>query len=101
MPPGGCAPRPRPPLASASRHTSGLRPRGPRARTTPLSSRTPLQRAREGAAVEQDVLAGDEAGLGAAEERAGQTEFLRVAEAAGRILLGALGDHLVLGDAAL
>src|SRR5580693_838743 len=57
--------------------------------------RSPLQRAREGAAVEQDVLPGDEAGLGAAQEGAGQPKLFRIAETAGGILLGALGQKLV------
>ena len=55
-----------------------------------VPDRLHLQRAREGAAVEQDVLSGDEAGLGAAQERAGLAEFLGVAEAPGRIELGPL-----------
>jgi hypothetical protein len=38
------------------------------------------RRAREGAAVEQDVLPGNEAGLDAAQEGAGVTELVGVAE---------------------
>src|SRR6202163_518097 len=59
------------------------------------------QRARECAAIKQDVLARDKARLGAAEKRASLAEFLGVAEAAGRIEFGALGQQLVHGDAAL
>ena len=58
-----------------------------------VPDRLHLQRAREGAAIEQDVLAGDEAGLGAAQERAGLAEFLGVAETPGRIELCALGQQ--------
>jgi len=52
-------------------------------------------------AVEQDVLPGDEAGLGAAQERAGLAEFFRGAEAPGGIELGALGHHRLHGKTAL
>src|SRR6266702_3097521 len=60
-----------------------------------------LERAREGAAIQQDVLSGDEAGLGAAEEGAGIAELIGLAEAAGGVELGALGQDLVRRDAAL
>src|ERR1700739_1281802 len=60
-----------------------------------------LQRAWECAAVEQDVLAGDEAGLGAAQESAGQAAFLRLAEAAGGIEFGPFREHRFHGGAAL
>src|SRR6202166_4321462 len=58
-----------------------------------------LQRAGECAAVEQDVLSGDEAGLGAAQKRASLTELLGVAETAGRIEFGPFRQHRVHGDA--
>ena len=86
---------------------SGLRRRhlaeasGHRRRARCARTRPPSQRAREGAAVEQDVLAGDEARLGAAEERAGRAEFLGIAEASGGIELGAFRQQLFDGDAAL
>src|SRR5579872_1793130 len=57
-----------------------------------------LQRARKGAAVEQDVLSGDEARLGAAQEGAGEPELLGLAEAPRRIELGPFGQHLIHGD---
>src|SRR5437764_214169 len=58
------------------------------------------QQAREGAAVEDEVLPGEEAGRGAAQERAGGAELLRRAEAAGGDLgAGALG--LLLGSDAV
>src|SRR5579871_1905068 len=60
-----------------------------------------LQRARESAAIKQDILSGDEAGLGAAQEGAGEAKFLGVAEASRRIELGAFGQHLIGRDAAL
>src|ERR1700753_4245922 len=66
-----------------------------------LPGRLRSERARERAAVEQDVLSGDIARLGAAQECAGDTEFLRVAKTPGRIELGAFGQHLVRGDATL
>src|SRR6202171_3488712 len=59
------------------------------------------QRARKCAAIEQDVLPGDVACLGAAEKRASPPEFLGIAEASGRIELGAFGQQLVDRDAAL
>ncbi len=46
-----------------------------------VPDRLHLQRAREGAAIEQDVLAGDETGLCPAQEGAGEPELLRIAEA--------------------
>src|SRR6202165_230749 len=52
------------------------------------------ERAWEGAAIEQDVLSGDEPGLGAAKECAGEAKFLRVAEAPGGIELGAFRQNL-------
>src|SRR5882757_1379121 len=58
----------------------------------PTERRICSECAREGAAVEQDVLTGDEAGLGAAQEGAGKPEFIRFAEAAGGIEPGALGQ---------
>src|SRR6185312_804612 len=60
-----------------------------------------LQRPRESAAVEQDVLPGDEAGLGAAQKGAGEAEFLGITEAAGRIEFGAISQNLLGRDAAL
>src|SRR5581483_704302 len=60
-----------------------------------------LQRAGEGAAVEQQVLPGDVAGMRTAQERAGIAELLRRAEAPGRIDLGALGHDLLDRNAAL
>src|ERR1700738_2623758 len=51
-----------------------------------------LHRAGKRAAVQQDVLAGDEAGLGAAEECAGNAEFLGIAGPAGRVFAGPLLD---------
>src|SRR5947207_14554013 len=60
---------------------------GSHASGDPLSR---LHRAGEGAAVEQDVLAGDEAGLGTTQEGAGEAEFLRIADPAGGIFAGAL-----------
>src|SRR5579864_1322104 len=60
-----------------------------------------LQRSREGAAVEHDVLTGDVAGLGAAQERAEQAELFRFAETTARIELGTLGLQLFRRDAAL
>src|SRR5258705_3899890 len=60
-----------------------------------------LEGARERAAIEQDVLPCDEAGLVGTEEGASKTELLGVAEAAGRILLGAFHHHRVGRDAAL
>src|SRR5215472_8958717 len=60
-----------------------------------------LERTREGATVEQDVLSGDEAGLCAAQEGAKQSELLGIAEAAGGVLLGALGKQLVRRNTAL
>src|SRR5437660_1374496 len=44
------------------------------------TARIRLQRAREGATVEQDVLTGDEAGFRAAQERAGQAELFGIAK---------------------
>src|SRR3954469_4626717 len=83
--------------ASAYRHSSALPARHRFARTRPLS----LQGARERAAVEQDILAGDETGLGAAQERAGIAEFFGVAETSRRIELCAFGQHFVDRNAAL
>src|SRR4051794_1982893 len=54
-----------------------------------------LERARECAAVEQEVLARDVAGLRAAKVGAGIAEFLDRAEAAGRVGLGANLSELV------
>src|SRR5580692_6741747 len=70
-------------------------------RRFPKSRPARLQCAREKSAVEQDVLSGDEAGLGAAEKRASLSEFLGVAEAPGGIELGALGANLLHADTAL
>src|SRR5574340_945115 len=58
------------------------------------------ERARIRPAVEQQVLAGDEAGVGAAQEGAGVAEFGRVAEAAGGIGVHARAAHLLVGLAA-
>src|SRR5579875_3258284 len=54
-----------------------------------------LQRARIGATVKQQVLAGDEPGLRAAQKGAGGAELLGRAEAAGRVLLLPLPPHLL------
>src|SRR5262245_60863661 len=54
-----------------------------------------LQHAREGAAVDQQALAGDVARLRRAQERASGTEFVGAAEALGR----PLGLRLVVWDA--
>src|SRR4051812_38638766 len=48
-----------------------------------------------GAAIDQDVLAGDVAGVRAAKEGARRTEFLRAAEAQGRDRLAAQVGHFV------
>src|SRR3546814_12235178 len=66
MPSGGCAPR------------------------TERRREAASEVARIGAAVEQDVLPGHEAGIGAAHERTGLAELLRRTEAAGGILHAAL-----------
>src|ERR1700732_1189942 len=72
-----------------------------RSRLPAQRTRSPsLQRAGECAAVEQDVLSGDEAGLVAAQKRASLAEFLGVAETAGRIEFGPFRQHRVHGDAA-
>jgi len=55
-----------------------------------------LVRPRVLAAVHQQVLAGDVARMGAAQEGAGRAEFLGRAEAAGRIRLGTGGILLVI-----
>ncbi|MGY4282393.1 hypothetical protein ACVWXO_001613 [Bradyrhizobium sp. LM2.7] len=60
-----------------------------------------LQRPGEGATVEQKVLPGDEAGLGAAQEGAGIAELVGLAEAAGGVELGALSQDLLRRDTAL
>src|SRR5690606_37880652 len=53
-------------------------------------------RAREQASIEDDVLAGDVAGVGRAEESCGRSKFLGRAETLGRdILLARLVNHLV------
>src|ERR1700748_1872946 len=102
MPRVGPGLRPGLPAASAYRRSSEPRPPGRCARTRrPSCDRPELQRAGEGAAVEQNVLPGDEAGLGAAQERAGLAEFVGLAEAARRIELGAFGQHLLDVHAAL
>src|SRR5262249_50679389 len=49
----------------------------------------------ERAAVEQQVLADDEPGAGAAQKGAGVAELGGVADPAGRVRLAALGDHFV------
>ena len=72
-----------------------------RRRAASVRTKPPSQRARKRAAIEQDVLAGDEAGLGAAQERAGVAELVGIAEAPGGIELGALGQQLLRRDAAL
>src|SRR5882724_9038092 len=53
------------------------------------------------AAVEQDVLPGDEAGVGRAQERAGRAELVGLAEPARRDRRHALLQRLVDGDALL
>src|ERR1700751_5237708 len=83
-------------MASACRRSEGPPPQVPSVRTRRLSQRT-----RKGPAIEQDVLAGDEAGLGAAQERAGKAELLGIAEAPGRIELGTLRQNLLHGETAL
>src|SRR6202012_2585107 len=52
-------------------------------------------------AVEQEVLASDKTGLGAAQECAGEPKLLGVADTAGGIVLAALGDQLIDRDALL
>src|ERR1700719_1413226 len=60
-----------------------------------------LERAGERAAVEQDVLAGDKARLGAAQKRASEAKFFGLAEASGGIEFRPLRQHLIHTDAAL
>src|SRR5437764_790607 len=96
MPPAVRGLRPGRPPAWAHRHKSKPPARGRCVRTRP-----PSQRARERAAIEQDVLPGDEAGLVGAEESAGEAKLFRVAEAAGRILLGAFRQPRLVRDATL
>src|SRR5213079_565489 len=81
---------------AASRRMSG--PRRPRrfAHTRP-----PSQRARKGAAIEQDVLSGNEACFRAAQKSASKAKFLRVAEASGGVEFGAFRQQLIDTDAAL
>src|SRR5438874_3241425 len=88
--------RPSPPPAPACRHRSKPPARGRLVRTRP-----PSQRARKRAAIEQDVLTGDEAGLVGAEESAGEAKLFRVAEAAGRIFFGAFRQPRLVRDATL
>src|SRR5579863_10204197 len=59
-----------------------------------------LKRTGECAAVEQDVLSGDETRLGAAQKRASKAEFFGLAKTPGGIEFGALCQHFVHGDAA-
>src|SRR5436190_5859874 len=96
MPPAARGLRPGPPPASACRHRSKPPARGRSVRTRP-----PSQRARERAAIEQDVLTGDEAGLVGAEESAREAKLLGIAEAAGRVLLGAFRQPRLVRDATL
>src|SRR4051812_21434380 len=63
-------------------------------------TRPPSQRAGECTAIEQKVLSGDKAGLGAAEKRASGAKFLGIAEASGGILFGTLRQQLLHADAA-
>src|SRR5690606_36380788 len=89
-PPKGCSP-----LTSVRRDR--IRPRAARwGRSEPWR----LQGAAVAAAVEQDVLPGDEARLGPAQPGAGLAELGRVAEALGRVLRLSLRGHLVEGSAA-
>src|SRR3954465_5088511 len=74
---------------------------GSRPPAAPRNDAALLQRARKRAAVEQDVLAGDETGLCSAQERAGVAELFRAANPPGRIEFCALGQHFVDGAAAL
>src|SRR5262249_57136934 len=76
----------------------GGRPSEGGMRLEPRSARVPrlggLSHSRvEGAAVPQEVLAGDKARRGAAEEGAGVAELGRVAEPAGRVGLAALSQE--------
>src|SRR3546814_13945361 len=57
------------------------------------------ERAGERTAVHQQVLAGDEAGMRAAQERAGRAELLGGTAAARRILIGLLLDEGLVGHA--
>src|SRR6266481_3291355 len=66
-----------------------------------IQSGLPSERARECAAIEQDVLSGDEACFRPAEKRASEAKFLRVAEAPGGIEFGSFRQQLVDGNAAL
>src|ERR1700674_4297984 len=59
-----------------------------------------LKRAGERAAVEQDILAGDKACLGAAQKRAGEAKFLGIAEASGGIEFRPFRQHLIHTDTA-
>src|SRR5690348_11960231 len=82
--------------------TGDIRLRSIRLRSTCRASALgSSQRAGKRAAVEQDVLAGDVARLGAAQERASEAKFFRIAEAAGGILPGAFGQDFIRRDAAL
>src|ERR1700693_4084090 len=56
------------------------------------------ERARERAAVDQQILAGDVAGLSGAQERARRAELVRIAEALRRRRGGALGARLLDRD---
>src|SRR5437764_11734355 len=91
MPPAVRGLRPGRPPAWAHRHKSKPPARGRCVRTRP-----PSQRARERAAIEQDVLPGDEAGLVGAEKGTGEAKFLRVAEAACLIVFSAASSRLPL-----
>src|ERR1700716_1767186 len=61
----------------------------------------PSECAGERAAVDQQVLPGDVAGLGRAQEHAGGAELVRRAEALGRNGSGARGAELLVGNALL
>src|ERR1700733_14660716 len=59
------------------------------------------ERARKGAAVDENILAGDVAGLRRAEERAGRAELVRLADAPRRDGGDALGERGFGADALL
>src|SRR5262249_19202820 len=98
---------------SASRMPGFSRPVGPKRRSFMTISLNAIwvgwevrscagsKPAREGAAVEPQVLAGDVAGMDRAQERAGGAELVRRAEALGRHAGDALGHRLVDRDVAL
>src|SRR6185369_6721428 len=65
------------------------------------SERASLERAWEDAAIEQDVLPGDEAGVGRAQERAGRAELVGLAEPPRRDRPDAVLQRLLEGNALL